>query len=168
MGSVVCCMLLPTRISRFWPPRYVRIIQQIKRQRGRANYVSYRTRWKWKLTWTSFNGQLRTVLLVTLHSWNGSTRTDPVPVSLALRDRKITLGRSMPDVVSGYAYFHGRIYTPHPSSVNGEILYERSVNQIPVGMSKLTVRLDKAGNLIAHWLLIRVHTASLYIALRLN
>lgn len=70
--------------------------------------------------------------------------------------------------VSGYAYFHDRVYTPHPSPVNGGILYERSVNQIPVGMSKLTVRLDKAGNLIAHWLLIRVHTASLYIALRLN
>lgn len=76
----------------------------------------------------------------------------------------------MPDVVSGYAYFHGRVCAPHSPlpPVNGGILYERSVNRIPVGMSKLAVRLDKAGNLIAHWLLIGVHTASLYIALRLN
>lgn len=90
---------------------YVRIIQQIKRQRDRANYMSYRTRWKWKLTRTSFNGQPRTVLLVTLHSWNGSTGTDPIAVSFALCDRKMTLGRSMPDDVSGYSHFHGRVHT---------------------------------------------------------
>jgi len=87
---------------------HMRIIQQIKRQCDRANYMSYCTRWKWKLTRTSFNGQLsQTVLLVTLHSWNGITGTDPIPVSFALRDRKITLGRLMPDDVSDYAYFHG-------------------------------------------------------------
>jgi len=106
-------MLLPIRairISRFCNgPHdvYVRIIQQIKRQRGQANYTSYRTRWKWKLTRTSFNGQPRTVLLVTLHSWNGSTGTDLY--LRKFRDRKMTLDRSMPDNVNSYVYFYSRM-----------------------------------------------------------
>lgn len=87
---------------------YVRIIQQIKRQRGRANYMSYRTRWKWKLTRTSFNGQSRTIRQITLHSWNGSTGTDPIPRKFHVR--KITLW-SMLDDVSDYADFHACVYT---------------------------------------------------------
>jgi len=111
---------------------HMRIIQQIKRQCDRANYMSYCTRWKWKLTRTSFNGQLsRTVLLVTLHSWNGITGTDPIPVSFALRDRKITLGRSMARRCQRLRVLSRRTCPP------GEILYERSANRILVNMSKL-------------------------------
>lgn len=64
--------------------------------------------------------------------------TDPIPVSFALRDRKITPRRSMPDDVSGYVYFHGRVCALSPSPLRGGILYEQSVNPILRGYDQVS------------------------------
>lgn len=66
----------------------------------------------------------------------------------------------MPDDVNGYAR--------SPFRLNGGILYDRRANPILVDTVKLAVCFDKAGNLIAHCLLIGMHAASLYFALCLN
>lgn len=90
---------------------------------GETNYISYHTRWKW--TRTSFlMVELQTVLPVTLHSWNGIMGPIMSPRKFRISRPKNNFG----SVNARCQQFTHTFVPAYTASLNGGILYERSVS----------------------------------------